>query len=126
MEKWVWLPYYLTREAGSLAIAAVVILLIKSGLLKAPLRWLAAVGITAFSNYILTSLICQTVFVWGPWKLYGKLEYYQLMYVVFGVWIVNLIASPLWLKRYAIGPLEWVWRSLTYGAMQPMRLKAEL
>lgn len=126
MEKWVWLPYYLTREAGSLAIAAVVILIIKSGLFKAPLRWIEAVGITAFSNYILTSLICQTVFVWGPWKLYGRLEYYQLMYVVFGVWTINLIASPLWLKRYAIGPLEWVWRSLTYGAMQPMRLKAEL
>ncbi|MEI9981544.1 MAG: DUF418 domain-containing protein [Edaphobacter sp.] len=126
MEKWVWLPYYLTREAGSLAIAAVVILIIRSGLFKAPLRRIEAVGRTAFSNYILTSLICQTVFIWGPWKLYGKLEYYQLMYVVFGVWAINLIVSPLWLKRYAFGPLEWLWRSLTYGVMQPMRLKTEL
>jgi uncharacterized protein len=125
MEKWVWLPYYLTREAGSIAIAATVILLVKSGFLKTPQRLLAAVGRTAFSNYILTSLICQTIFVWGPWKLYGKLEYYQLMYVVFGVWIVNLTISPLWLKRYAFGPLEWFWRSLTYGKMQPMRLSTE-
>jgi uncharacterized protein len=78
MEKWVWLPYYLTREAGSIAIAATVMLLVKSGLLKTPQRLLAAVGRTSFSNYILTSLICQTIFVWGPWKLYGKLEYYQL------------------------------------------------
>ncbi len=65
-------------------------------------------------------------FIWGPWKLYGKLEYYQLMYVVFGVRAINLIVSPLWLKRYAFGPLEWLWRSLTYGVMQPMRLKTEL
>ena len=47
------------------------------------------------------------------------------MYVVFGVWIVNLTISPLWLKRYAFGPLEWFWRSLTYGKMQPMRLSTE-
>ena len=126
LEKWVWLPYYLTREAGSLAIAATVILIVKSGFLKLPKRLLAAVGRTAFSNYILTSLICQTIFVWGPWKLYGKLEYYQLMYVVFGVWVVNLVISPLWLKRFAFGPLEWLWRSLTYGTLQPMRLKTQV
>jgi uncharacterized protein len=124
MEKWVWLPYYLTREAGSLAIAATVILIVKSGVLKTPQRLLAAVGRTAFSNYILTSLLCQTLFVWGPWKLYGKLEYYQLMYVVFGVWAINMVISPLWLRKFAFGPLEWAWRSLTYGAAQPMRLKA--
>lgn len=123
MEKWIWLPYYLTREAGALAIAATVILVVKSDVLKTPQHLLAAVGRTAFSNYILTSLLCQTIFVWGPWKLYGKFEYYQLMYFVFGVWIVNLIASTLWLKAFAYGPLEWVWRSLTYGKAQPMRLE---
>jgi uncharacterized protein len=123
MDKWIWLPYYLTREAGTLAIAATILILIKCGFLKTPQRLIASVGRTAFSNYILTSLICQTIFVWGPWKLYGKLEYYQLMYVVFGVWIINLTISPLWLRKFAFGPLEWCWRSLTYGTVQPIRLK---
>jgi uncharacterized protein len=122
-EKWLFFPYYLTKDAGMLAIAAVILLVIKAGLLKTPQRLLAAVGRTAFSNYILTSLICQTIFLWGPWKLFGRLEYYQLMYVVFGVWIVNLVFSSLWLRSFAFGPLEWLWRSLTYGAMQPMRVK---
>jgi len=123
MDKWIWLPYYLTREAGTLAIAATILILIKCGYLKTLQRLLAAVGRTAFSNYILTSIICQTIFVWGPWKLYGRLEYYQLMYVVFGVWIINLTISPLWLKKFAFGPLEWCWRSLTYGSVQPMCIK---
>ena len=123
MDKWLWLPYYLTRETGSLAIAATVILIVKSGVLKMPQRLLAAVGRTAFSNYILTSLLCQTLFVWGPWKLYGKLEYYQLMYAVFGVWAINLVVSSLWLRKFAFGPLEWVWRSLTYGVARPMRIE---
>jgi uncharacterized protein len=121
-EKWLFFPYYLTREPGSLAIAAVVMLIIKSGLFKTPQRLFAAVGRTAFSNYLLTSIICQTIFIWGPWKLYGKLGYYQLMYVVFGVWTFTLVFSSLWLKKFAFGPLEFAWRSLTYGAMQPMRL----
>jgi uncharacterized protein len=122
IEKWLFFPYYLTREPGSLAIAAVVMLIIKGSLFKTPQRLLAAVGRTAFSNYILTSIICQTIFVWGPWKLFGKLGYYQLMYIVFGVWIFNLVFSSLWLKKFAFGPLEFAWRSLAYGAMQPMRL----
>jgi uncharacterized protein len=40
------------------------------------------------------------------------------------VWTALLIASPLWLSRFAFGPLEWVWRSLTYLRRQPMRLGA--
>jgi uncharacterized protein len=43
------------------------------------------------------------------------------LYVVFGVWMINLTISPLWLRKFAFGPLEWCWRSITYGAVQPMR-----
>jgi uncharacterized protein len=37
------------------------------------------------------------------------------------VWIVMLIAAPWWLERFRFGPLEWLWRTLTYGERQPMR-----
>jgi uncharacterized protein len=123
MDKWVYGPYYLTREPGMLAIAAVIILLAKSGTFRTPQRLLAAVGRTALSNYLMTSLICQFIFVWGPWKLFGTLEYYQLMYVVFGVWAFNLMFSTLWLRYFEFGPFEWLWRSLTYWKAQPMRLR---
>jgi uncharacterized protein len=62
------------------------------------------------------------VFVWGPWKLYGKLAYYQLTFVVLLVWAVNLIVSSLWLRFFEFGPLEWLSRSLTYWKRQPMRI----
>ena len=117
-EKWIYLPYYIGREAGSIAIAAVILLAVKAGLFQGLQRLLAAVGRTALSNYLLTSVICQTVFVLGPWKLYGKLPYYQEMFVVFGVWLVNLTVSPIWLRYFAFGPVEWLWRSLTYGKWQ--------
>ena len=45
--------------------------------------------------------------------------------MVIGVWVVQLIASPLWLQRYRFGPAEWVWRSLTYGTRPPLRRTLE-
>lgn len=47
---------------------------------------------------------------------------HQLYFVVAGEWIVSIWLSVWWLRRYRFGPLEWLWRSLTYGHAQPMRL----
>ena len=123
IDEFLFAPYYVTRQAGMLAIAAVLVIIIKSGRLRTSQRLLAAVGQTALTNYLMTSVICQFIFVWGPWKLYGHLEYYQLNYVTAGIWALNLIFSPLWLRVFAFGPMEWVWRSLTYLEAQPMRLR---
>ena len=120
IEKWLYLPYYFTREAGAVAIAAVVMMIVKSGILRPLQTACAAVGQTALSNYLLTSILCQFLFIWGPWKLYGKLEYYQLLYVVIGVWALNLTVSQIWLQWCAFGPFEWLWRSLTYMKAQPI------
>lgn len=117
---WILLPYDLGRATGAITIASVVLLIVKSAALPALTRRFAAIGQTALSNYLLTSILCQVVFVWGPWPLYGELEYYQLYFVVAGVWAVNLIWSPLWLRHCEFGPVEWVWRSLTYWQWQPL------
>ena len=123
IEKWVYIPYFFPREAGAIAIAAAVMMVVKKGALRSLQHAFAAVGQTALSNYILTTVLCQFLFLWGPWKLYGKLEYFQLLYVVFAVWAVNLIVSPIWLRSFQFGPIEWLWRSLTYVKLQPMLLK---
>jgi len=122
LDEWLFAPYYLTREAGMLAIAALLIIVIKSGHLRRAQRALAAVGQTALTNYLMTSILCQTLFVWGPWKLYGRLEYFQLNFVIAAVWAVNLAFSTLWLRKFAFGPVEWVWRCLTYLRREPLRL----
>jgi uncharacterized protein len=75
----------------------------------------------AFTNYVMHSVICTIIFTGFGFKLYGTLQRYQLYYVVAGIWILQLIVSPIWLKYFRFGPLEWVWRSLTYWKRQPMR-----
>jgi uncharacterized protein len=116
--KWMFLPYGVQQIAGMLANASVLLVLVRHRILMPVQRGLAAVGRTALSNYLLTSLACQFVFKWGPWKLYGRLEYYQDIYVVACVWTFNIIASLIWLRYFSFGPFEWLWRSLTYWRPQ--------
>jgi uncharacterized protein len=78
----------------------------------------------ALSNYILQSLICSTLFYGFGVGLFGTLQRYQIYYVVFACWLIHLLWSPWWLRRYRFGPLEWCWRSLTYWKRQPMRVVA--
>ena len=116
-------PYDIARVSGALGNAAVFLLLMRAGFFKWIFARIAAVGQMALSNYILTSLIMKTIFVWGAWHWYGYVEYYKLYYAVAAMWIVNLIFSTLWLRTFRFGPLEWCWRSLTYWQRQPMLLR---
>ena len=119
--KWEFLPYDAQRVFVGMAHAAVVLLIVKAGALKWITRPLAAVGQTALSNYLGTTVICVLLFDGYGLGLFGKLQFYQLFYVVVGIWTLNLIVSLLWLKYFRFGPVEWVWRSLTYWEKQPMR-----
>jgi uncharacterized protein len=116
-----WILYQTGRLAGAMANVALVVIISKAGLFPWLTRRVAAVGQTALSNYLATSISCTVLFNGFGFGLYGKLEYYQLYYVVAGVWALNLILSPIWLRYFEFGPFEWVWRSLTYWRRQPMR-----
>jgi uncharacterized protein len=120
---WLNVPYDFGRVAGAVGYAALVLLVVKRGAWRWMTRRVAAVGQMALSNYLLTSITCKMLFVWSPLHWYGRLEYYQLYFVVAGMWVVNLVWSWLWLRYFEFGPVEWVWRSLTYWERQPMRLR---
>lgn len=85
---------------------------------------LGAVGQMALTNYVMHSVVCAFLFTGYGFSLYGSLERYQLYYVVVAIWLVQLVVSPIWLKHFRFGPMEWCWRSLTYWRRQPMRLAA--
>jgi uncharacterized protein len=114
-----------TYDVGRLGCAfgyiGLVMLFCKSGILIWLRVSLAAVGRMALTNYLAHSIICALIFTGVGFGLVGELQRYQLYYVVAGIWLVQLIVSPLWLRQYRFGPAEWLWRSLTYGARQPMR-----
>jgi uncharacterized protein len=77
-------------------------------------RRLAAVGRMALSNYLLQTIICTTIFYGHGLGLFGQVSRGQQLLVVLVVWMISLLSSPWWLKRFRYGPFEWLWRSLTY------------
>lgn len=113
--------YDVERLPIALAHMASLMILCKAGVLRWLTSRLAAIGQMALSNYILQSVVCTVVFTGYGFGLYGRLERYQLYYVVAGCWALSLVASPIWLRHYRFGPLEWCWRSLTYWKKQRMR-----
>jgi uncharacterized protein len=118
---WVGLIYPFQRILLVMAHVSVVVLLYKSGALKGLFRRLEAVGQMAFTNYIMHTVFCTLIFFGYGLNYYGEMEFYQLFFVVLAIWILQLIVSPLWLRYFRFGPLEWLWRSLTYWKRQPFR-----
>jgi len=84
-------------------------------------RTLAAAGRMAFTNYLLQTAICTTLFYGHGFGLFGRIERWGQILIVFGVWAFQLWFSRFWLERYRFGPVEWLWRTLTYMRPQPMR-----
>jgi uncharacterized protein len=84
-------------------------------------RWLAAAGRMAFSNYLIQTIICTTIFFGHGFGLFGSVPRWGQLLVVFPVWAFELWFSTFWLERFRFGPAEWLWRTLTYMKPQPMR-----
>jgi uncharacterized protein len=80
-----------------------------------------AAGRAAFTNYLGTSVLMMLVFHGWALGLFGELNRPQLYIVVALAWVVMLAWSKSWLDRYRYGPLEWLWRCLTYRQVFPLR-----
>ncbi len=110
--------YPVSRLFVTIGHLGLILTLVKLGWLKWLQKSLAAVGQMALTNYISHSLICNTIFL--GFHQFGKWQRYELYFLVGGIWLFQLIMSQIWLKYYRFGPLEWLWRSLTYRERQPM------
>jgi len=108
----------------SLGWLGLVVRLWHAGVLRGLARRLVAAGRMAFTCYILETLICTTIFYGHGLGLFGTVNRLGQVVVVIGVWVVLLLFAPWWLARYRMGPLEWLWRSLTYGTAGPLRRRA--
>jgi uncharacterized protein len=104
--------YDIGRLPMTIGHLGALLLFVRSGVAARLRHALASVGRMAFTNYLMHSAIALLLFV--GLGLYGQLERHQLYFVVFAIWAFQLVASPLWLSRYRFGPLEWLWRWLTY------------
>jgi uncharacterized protein len=109
------------RMMLTIGYAAILILLVGHYRDHPMIARVAATGRAAFSNYLGTSIVMTTIFYGYGLGLFGDFGRAGLWLFVFGAWAVMLSWSKPWLKTYQYGPLEWLWRSLARGKIQPMR-----
>lgn len=110
------LAYEFATLPITLGYASLAILLIRSAVVRKLLTPLSRLGQMAFTNYLTQSIIMTTIFWSGRgFGLFGELDRVQLWMCVIAIWVLQLIWSPLWLARFKMGPLEWLWRRLSYG-----------
>ncbi|OYW88834.1 MAG: hypothetical protein B7Z20_01595 [Sphingobium sp. 32-64-5] len=115
------LPFRLPLTIG---LAALIFALIAGREDSAALARIGAVGRMALTNYLATSLVLTAIFYGWGLGLFGTMSRAQVYLVVPLVWAAMLFWSRPWLRRFRYGPAEWVWRSLTLFAPQPMRIAA--
>jgi uncharacterized protein len=84
------------------------------------LRHFAPVGRMALTNYVGQSVICSLIFYGTGLGLGGTMGPTYYLPIGFAVYAVQVLASRFWLERFTFGPLEWVWRMLTYGQRVPL------
>jgi uncharacterized protein len=96
-------------------------LLFAKGKARRVSKLLAPVGRMALSNYISHSLIAAILFMpWG-FGLFGKIAIWQGVLLTVAIYATQIPFSIWWLSKFQYGPLEWLWRSLTYLKLQPFR-----
>jgi uncharacterized protein len=85
------------------------------------LQPLVSVGRMAISNYLLQTIICTTLFYGYGFGLYGWVGSAAGVLLTITIYVLQIPLSAWWLRHFRFGPVEWLWRSLTYGERQPMR-----
>lgn len=122
-----WYPFATTMHiiGGSLlslGYVAFMVLRYHAGHRRFMEAYLAPVGRMALSNYLSHSLITSLLFHGYGLGLFGKIAIWQGILLTLAIFVMQIFVSRWWLARYRFGPLEWLWRSLTYGRRQPMKL----
>lgn len=108
--------------ALSIFIVAALTLLVQRASWRAQLGGFAAVGRMALSNYLLQSLVFTALFYGYGLGVYGQAGPFLTLLLTLGFFRLQVWMSNWWLARYRFGPAEWLWRSMTYGRLQPLRV----
>lgn len=115
-------------EAGNLGLGgfymSAVALLFLRPRWRRVLSGLAPAGRMALTNYLCQSALCVFIFYGIGLGLLRKVGPWSCVGLSMGLFGAQMLVSRLWLSRFRFGPVEWTWRTMTYGKVQPMRQAA--
>jgi uncharacterized protein len=89
------------------------------------LAFLAPVGRMALTNYLLQTVICVLIFYGYGFGQFGRFGARAATLIALAIFLFQVLMSAMWLKYFSYGPMEWIWRQLTYRQRLNLRLKRE-
>jgi uncharacterized protein len=107
--------------AMALGIIAMVAILWQKEIWRRVLAILAPVGRMALTNYLLQTIICVTIFYGYGFGKFGTIGATKATLVALGIFVFQIALSTVWLRYFTYGPMEWVWRRLTYRQRLSLR-----
>jgi uncharacterized protein len=113
--------YEIGRIFRSVGWFGLLMLIYKSGIFNWLFRLLQPVGQMAFTNYLSHSLIGALLFYGFGFGLFGRFERYEVYLIILSIMMFQIVFSHIWLRYYSMGPLEWIWRQLTYWKRLPIK-----
>ena len=113
----------LGAPALGLAFIAALTLLLQRNEWKSRLGPVGAVGRMALTNYLLQSVAFVLLFFGYGLGWFGQTGAFYGLILATAIFALQIVFSQWWLKRFRFGPAEWLWRTLTYGKLQPMLIE---
>ena len=104
----------------ALGYMGVMVLLLQSRAWARFLGWLAPAGRMALTNYLSQTVVCSLVFYGYGFGQWGMPRAWQVVFVA-AVFAAQVLLSHWWLRRFRYGPMEWLWRAVTYLQVPRMR-----
>jgi len=121
---WLRFLYHLAYTELALAYCAGILLLLRQPLCRRWLLHVAPLGQMNLSNYLMQSVVFAFVFYGYGLGQYGKWPTAIAAVFAFGFYLLQVVLSAAWLRRFRFGPMEWLWRVMSYGRLQPLRKEA--
>ena len=75
----------------------------------------------ALTNYLLQTVTCVTIFYGYGFGLFGTIGALKATLIALTIFSVQIVLSSIWLRYFAYGPMEWIWRQLAYGRRLTLR-----
>ncbi len=103
------------RVLLTVSYAATFMLFCKVNFMKPFLNLFSNTGRMAFTNYIMQTVLCSLYFFGFGLGHYGEYDATGMFIFVCCIWLLQITYSNIWMHYFNMGPLEWVWKRLTYG-----------
>ncbi|MBO0948996.1 DUF418 domain-containing protein [Fibrella forsythiae] len=109
------------RAAAAIGLVGLLMAICQTGRAGMLSRALGAVGQMPLTNFLLQAALLTFFFYGYGMSYFGSLRLHYLYVLVAEIWLLQLVASTLWVRRFETGPAEWLWQSLTLAQKQPLR-----